>query len=175
MKNGIYEEIVNNKILKEINDDNLIVGKEKLDAEEAKNMLTQYISNITKSALKYVRDDYKEPEEYLLKQIEICNGIIDLLKENLKDDELDELKISESAEVLTYVYSKINNTSFNNEVIRPETSISRTSLFTGSKKEPNLNEEMKKEIVSSDEICMLVSFIRWSGLRTILEELKIFT
>ena len=175
MKNGIYEEIVNNKILKDINDDNLIIGKEKLDAEEAKNILTQYISNITKTALKYVRDDCKEPEEYLLKQIEICNGIIDLLKENLQDNELDELKISQSAEVLTYVYSKINNTSFNNEVIRPETSISRTSLFTGSKKEPNLNEEMKKEIVSSDEICMLVSFIRWSGLRTILEELKTFT
>lgn len=175
MKNGIYEEIVNNKILKDINDDNLIIGKEKLDAEEAKNILTQYISNITKTALKYVRDDCKEPEEYLLKQIEICNGIIDLLKENLQDNELDELKISQSAEVLTYVYSKINNTSFNNEVIRPETSISRTSLFTGSKKEPNLNEEMKKEIVSSDEICMLVSFIRWSGLRIILEELKTFT
>lgn len=175
MKNGIYEEIVNNKILKEINDDNLIIGKEKLDAEEAKNILTQYISNITKTALKYVRDDCKEPEEYLLKQIEICNGIIDLLKENLQDNELEELKISQSAEVLTYVYSKINNTSFDNEVIRPETSISRTSLFTGSKKEPNLNEEMKKEIVSSDEICMLVSFIRWSGLRTILEELKTFT
>ena len=175
MKNGIYEEIVNNKILKEINDENLIVGKEKLDSEEAKNILTQYIGNITKTALKYVRDDCKEPEEYLLKQIEICNGIIDLLKENLQDNELDELKISESAEVLTYVYSKINNISFNNEVIRPETSISRTSLFTGSRKEPNLNEEMKKEIVSSDEICMLVSFIRWSGLRTILEELRTFT
>lgn len=175
MKNGIYEEIVNNKILKEINDDNLIIGKEKLDAEDAKNILTQYIANITKIALKYIRDDYRESEEYLLKQIEICNGIIDLLKENLQDEEFEDLKINESAEVLTYVYSKINNTSFNNEVIRPETSISRTSLFTGSKKEPNLNEEMKKEIVSSDEICMLVSFIRWSGLRTILEELKIFT
>ncbi len=93
----------------------------------------------------------------------------------MKDDELEELKISESAEVLTYVYSKLNNTSFNNEVIRPETSISRTTLFTGSKKDHNLNEEMKKEIISSDEIWMLVSFIRWSGLRTILEELKIFT
>lgn len=175
MKNGIYEEIVNNKILKEINDDNLIIGKEKLDSEEAKNILTQYIANITKTALKYIRDDIKDSNEYLLKQIEICNDIIELLKEKLQDKEFEELKISESTEVLTYVYSRMNNTNFNNEVIRPETSISRTSLFTGSKREPNLNEEMKKEIASADEICMLVSFIKWSGLRTILDELKVFT
>ena len=175
MKNGIYEEIINNKILKEINNEDLLIGKEKLDSEEAKNILTQYIGNITRTALRYVRDDIKDPNEYLLKQIEICNDIIELLKEKLKDDEFEELKISESAEVLTYVYSRMNNTSFNNEVIRPETSISRTSLFTGSKREPNLNEEMKKEIASADEICMLVSFIKWSGLVTILDELKQFT
>ena len=175
MKNGIYEEIINNKILKEIDNEKLLIGKEKLDSEEAKNILTQYIANITKTALKYIRDDIKDPNEYLLKQIEICNDIIELLKEKLQDKEFEELKISESAEVLTYVYSRINNTNFNNEIIRPETSISRTSLFTGSKREPNLNEEMKKEIASADEICMLVSFIKWSGLRTILDELKAFT
>ena len=175
MKNGIYEEIINNKILKEINNEELLIGKEKLDSEEAKNILTQYIANITKTALKYIRDDIKDSNEYLLKQIEICNDIIELLKEKLQDKEFEELKISESAEVLTYVYSRMNNTNFNNEIIRPETSISRTSLFTGSKREPNLNEEMKKEIASADEICMLVSFIKWSGLRTILDELKAFT
>lgn len=175
MKNGIYEEIINKKILKEIDNDELLIGKEKLDPEEAKNILTQYIANITKTALKYVRDGISEPQEYLLKQIELCNEIIQLLKERLQDSEFEELKVSDSAEVLTYVYEKINNTDFNNKVIRPETSISRTSLFTGSKKEPNLNEEMKKEIVSYDEICMLVSFIKWSGLRTILDELKEFS
>ena len=175
MKNGIYEEIINNRILKEINNEELLIGKEKLDSEEAKNILTQYIATITKTALKYIRDDIKDSNEYLLKQIEICNDIIELLKEKLQDKEFEELKISESAEVLTYVYSRMNNTNFNNEIIRPETSISRTSLFTGSKREPNLNEEMKKEIASADEICMLVSFIKWSGLRTILDELKAFT
>lgn len=175
MKNGIYEEIINNKILKEIDNDQLLIGKEKLDPEEAKNVLTQYIANITKRALKYVRDEISEPQEYLAEQIELCNEIIQLLKEKLQDSEFEELKVSDSAEVLTYVYEKINNTDFNNKVVRPETSISRTSLFTGSKKEPNLNEEMKKETVSCDEICMLVSFIKWSGLRIILDELKEFT
>lgn len=175
MKNGIYEEIINNKILKELNNEDLIIGKEKLDSEDAKTFLTQYIAEITKTALKYVRDEITEPQEYLLKQVELCNDIIELLKQKLNEDEFEDLKITNSAEVLTYVYDRMNNSNFNNQVIRPETSISRTSLFTGAKKEPNLQEEIKREIFSADEICMLVSFIKWSGLRTILDELKLFT
>ena len=175
MKNGIYEEIINNKILKEISNEELIIGKEKLDSEDAKTFLTQYIAEITKTALKCIRDEITEPQEYLLKQVELCNDIIELLKQKLNEDEFEDLKITESAEVLTYVYDRMNNSNFNNQVIRPETSISRTSLFTGARKEPNLQEEIKREIFSADEICMLVSFIKWSGLRIILDELKLFT
>lgn len=175
MKNGIYEEIINNKILKELNNEDLIIGKEKLDSEDAKTFLTQYIAEITKTALKYVRDEITEQQEYLLKQVELCNDIIELLKQKLNENEFEDLKITNRAEVLTYVYDRMNNSNFNNQVIRPETSISRTSLFTGAKKEPNLQEEIKREIFSADEICMLVSFIKWSGLRTILDELKLFT
>ncbi|MCR5146990.1 MAG: DUF3427 domain-containing protein [Clostridia bacterium] len=175
MKNGIYEEIINNKIFKEINSSDLIIGKEKLDSEDAKTYLTQYIADVTKIALKYIRNEIPESQDYLIKQVELCNDIIELLKQKLNDDEFEGLKINENAEVLTYVYDKMNNINFNNQVIRPETSISRTSLFTGAKKEPNLQEEIKKEIYSADEICMLVSFIKWSGLRTILDELKSFT
>ena len=111
IKQGIYESIINNKILKEINDETLIVEKDKLNAEDAKLVLTEYISDVTRTALKYMRDNTSEEDEYLIKQIKVCNEIIDLLKNELNDEEFEDLKISESAEVLTSVYSKINNAS----------------------------------------------------------------
>ena len=174
MKDGIYEEIINNKLSKELNEEDFFIGKEKLDDESAKIILTQYIGQVTKDALKYLRDDV-EANEYLVKQIEICNDIIELLKNKLNYNEFEELKINENAEVLTYAYSRVNFPNLNGEVIRPETPISRLSLFTGSKKEPNLDEEIRKEIFSADEIFMLVSFIKWSGLVKILDDLKRFT
>lgn len=175
MENGIYEEIVNNKILKELDFENKIIGLDKLDSEDAKTYLSQYISETTRRALEYAREGASDDQVYLLKQIALCNEIIELLQQKLEQDEFFDLKISESAEVLTYIYDKINNSSFKGEVIRPENSISRASLFTGSKMEASLQEEIKREIFSADEICMLVSFIKWSGLRTILEELKSYT
>ncbi len=173
--NGIYEEIINNKLSKELEDENLLVGKEIIDPEEAKDILAKYISDVTKKSLSYIRDENESDESSLKKQIETCNSIINVLKDNLSENEAEELKINEKAEVLTYVYSKIDNPNFHENFERPETSIARTSLFTGANSEINLDEEIKREIDSSDEIYLLVSFIKWSGLRTIIEELKNYT
>ncbi len=177
---GIYEEIINQKLKNELLDvrfDSYDIGKERLDVEEARKVLSSYISSVTRRALKYVRDNESDDQLALINQIQTCNEIIVTLSEKLDDQEFQSLKIAEEGEVLTSLYSKINSIKSikKNDVIRPITPISQSSLFTGSNYEPNMLGELKREILSSDSIDMLVSFIKWSGLRCIIEELKTFT
>ena len=53
--------------------------------------------------------------------------------------------------------------------------MSQSELFTGSNAGISLESEIKKEILSSDKINFLVSFIKWTGIRIFEKELFEFT
>src|SRR5699024_5040591 len=95
----------------------------------------------------------------------------------LDDTSFGRLEIDEAGEVLQAIHSKLNDVrSIQKEkTIRPVTSIAESSLFTGAVQEPSMLHELKKEILSCDEIDFLVSFVKWSGIRVIMDELKTFT
>jgi superfamily II DNA or RNA helicase len=180
LKEGIYEDIINHKLKRELADLNLDgyeIGKESIDVEEARKILASYISSVTRKALTYIRDNKSNDQESLLGQISTCNDIISVLSNRLDQEEFESLKIAEEAEVLTSIYSRFNSIRGikRDKAIRPITPISQSSLFTGSNYEPNMLGEIKREIISSDAIDLLVSFIKWSGLRCIIEELREFT
>ncbi|MDT8862130.1 DUF3427 domain-containing protein [Alkalihalobacillus sp. MEB130] len=180
LKQGIYEEIITQKLsseLLELDLDKYDLRKEKLDVEEARKLLSNYISHITRRALAFLRENKKDEKEALLGQIQLCNEVIALLSEKLDDEEFKCLQIEEEGQVLTSVYSRLNSVKSirKEDINRPVTPIAQSSLFTGSNYEPNMLSELQKEIVTSDRIDMLVSFIKWSGLRCIIEELRTFT
>src|SRR6185369_9705387 len=51
---------------------------------------------------------------------------------------------------------------------RPHTPLAESSLFTGSPQEPQLAHELHEEMRSADSVDILVSFIKWSGLRLLM-------
>ena len=178
MKQGLYEAVLSRGLLKELEliEENYFIDKEKIDDVEARVILTQYISHVIKKALGYVRENTKNDHEKLIRQIEVCNKLIDVLVKETEEDDLGDFQVDESGQLLTALYYKLNSERNlkDKKPIRPTTSLVQSALFTGATTEPNMVSELKKEIVSSDSIDLLVSFVKWSGIRCIIDELGTF-
>lgn len=184
MQDGIYEQIINQQIFNELtnlSNQDFDIRKTTLEAADARELLTNYLANVIKDGLLYIRDNNKsstteDKRTNLLAQLELCNSIIEQVAKHT--DNSQDTKIEEQGEVLTALYHKINTIrTLDNqtEVIRPTSSIVENTLFTGNTQEPSMMEELKKEILSSDRVDLLVSFIKWSAIRPLLSTLKQFT
>lgn len=175
LKPGLYEQVINQEIKTELAEASVDQKlSQKIDAAEASGILTGYISEVIKKRLDMISDG-----ENVAAQVELVNKIVNVLSGETGDD-ISELAVTEDAEQLIALLSaedpmvKLGKKKAK-DIVRPETSISQSSLFTGAVHEPQMFSELKKEIVTADRIDMLVSFIRWSGLRLIIEELREFT
>lgn len=175
LKPGLYEQVINQEIkteLAKISVDQRL--SQKIDKAEASGILTEYISDVIKKSLDMLSDG-----ENVSAQVELVNKIVNVLSQET-GDEISKLAVTEEAEQLLALLSsedpmvKIGKKKAI-DVVRPETSIAQSSLFTGARHEPQMFSELKKEISTADRIDMLVSFIKWSGLRLIIDELREFT
>ncbi len=182
INDGIYEQIINTKLQNELDQIDLLqydIDLEKLDAGDARKALTIYISVVLQKAFMYLRDEYgsSKEKESLVAQIRLCNSIIDEIENATSEKNFADLKILEKGEVLRSLYQKINTARSiaNQKAVRPETSLLESTLFTGSKQEPTMLSEIKKEIVSSDSVDLLISFIKWSAIVKIYKDLEEFT
>lgn len=180
MKDGIYEQLLNNELKGKLNESEFFYKTNTIlkSPENAKNLIAEYLKEVTRKAMDCIqeKDVDIEDSERVLKEIEICNEILDLLRTKLDFDEYKDLDLSMDAEVLEYAFRKLNHNSFDGKnIVRPVTSLVEPTLFTNSSKEISLLSELRKEIASSDEVMLLVSFIRMTGLMPIYNDLKEFT
>ena len=176
LKQGIYEQLINRMIggeIKKAEEKNMYVDVAPVDTGEASKVLSQYLTEIIEKGLDNVRDNGGS----LADQIALVNRLVDAVKTETKEDSFGDMSVDRQAEQLLALFDRQDSILAVNEkaqIVRPVTSLAHSSLFTGAVREPQLGSELKKEIASCDRIDMLVSFIKWSGLRQILEDLKVF-
>ncbi|MFA6072268.1 MAG: hypothetical protein WC810_27210, partial [Janthinobacterium sp.] len=175
---GIYEQLITKIIANKLDALDKVafyIRTVALDKTEASRYLSQYLSETIKYALKFVKDE----DNSIQKKVELSNKLIQLLITELPDLNLTENLIHNEGKILEAVITKLDSPypdlGKRIQEIMPYTRLSQSELFTGSNVGISLESEIKKEILSSDEICWLVSFIKYSGIRIFKAELEEFT
>lgn len=176
LHHGLYEQVINNALTSELSE---IPEARKaiapIDKAEASKVLAQYLADVVQKGLDNVLDNGGD----LSAQIALTNQIVSLIQNTTKEADFASLGVDQRAEQLLALLREadprlaVGKTAA--DLSRPETSIAQSLLFTGAIHEPQMYTELKKEIVSADRIDMLVSFIKWSGLRLLMDELREFT
>lgn len=180
MNQGLYEELVTKLINHKINEldkNTFQIKKTSIDKAEASQILSQHISKVIKYALENLP---KEKEiELIDNQIKVSNKIIQFLREELNNIEFEDDLIETEGKILNAVFTKVDShfTDLNLHLkeITPYTRLIHSELFTGGNAGTTLESELRKEILSSDKIDLLVSFIKWKGIRILEPELREFT
>lgn len=174
LKPGLYEQVINKQLGRELDQaTDQLKSTAPIDSAEASKVLAKYIAEIIEKGL----DNVKDKGGNIQTQVDLANKLVQTIIAETKEDDFAALSVDQRGELLLALLNKQNTVYAVNEkaeIIRPQTSIAQSSLFTGAIHEPSMSTELKKEIVSADRIDMLVSFIKWSGLRLIIDELRSF-
>lgn len=177
MNQGIYEELVTKLVnfkLNELDKNTFHIKTTTIDKAEASQLLARHISQTIQQAFTLIKGD-----DNLGRQIEITNKLILFLNEELKNEKFDGDLIEVEGKILKAVFSKIDNhfsdLDLHLKEITPYTRLTHSDLFTGGNSSISLESELRKEILSSDKIDLLVSFIKWKGIRILEKELREFT
>lgn len=173
---GLYEQVINNALESELSEvPEARKSTAPIDTAEASKVLAQYLTEVVQKGLDNVQDNGGGIEA----QIALANQIVSTIQTTTQEADFAALGVDQRAEQLLALLRendpRLAAGKAAKDIERPETSLAQSSLFTGAIHEPQMYTELKKEIVSADRIDMLVSFIKWSGLRLLMDELRQFT
>lgn len=172
---GLYEQIINQLFeikLGDLNHQEFFIGKQAITKDNVAKYLSQYLCGLFEE----VFSQFSQDEDSVEKAIKLANDIIKKLAQDLYID--DNNLVSTKSEILTAVIDKTEcefpDIAERIKEITPITSLIRSALFTGSNRQVSMESELKREILSADDICLLVSFIRSTGINLIYNQLKEF-
>lgn len=179
---GVYESLISQAIeekLNELSDSLYYVKKEDIDSADSYKMLAGYLAEVVAGILKN-HFSAKDRSVTISSQVEVVNRILKFI-----EDEWDVQKIKTSPNQLSEesklhflrgIYSKVG---YNQKQIEekannhPVSGYRVSNLFTGGN-DISIDDEIRRDIQTSDNIDLIVSFIKFEGLRLLIDDLRKF-
>jgi superfamily II DNA or RNA helicase len=157
MPTGLYEALLDEELEALLNSNpDLIPTLVAIDDEASPHSYSQFVGQILKQALRITK---KQDRRGLI------NRLIDLLS---AQDGLQYTKRKHLLERPKTLLREIKSKLDTETLAVPCTPMSVSSLLTGAGDDPPLEHEIRAEMMSADRVDILVSFIKWSGLRLLI-------
>lgn len=146
LKPGLYEQVISKSLGQELaNDINKVKVISPIDTAEASTILSKYIGEVIARGLENIKDNGGDIQG----QVDLLNKIVNTIVTETGEVDLELFTVDERAEQLLALLDKENSVYALNEkaeIIRPQTSIAQSSLFTGAIYEPSMVIELKKKL-----------------------------
>jgi len=157
MPTGLYEKLLDEELQALIDSNpDLIPTLVVIDDEASPHAYSQFVGQVVRQALRITKSEDRR---------NLVNRMIDLLsaQDGLRYTQRKHL-LERPKSLLREMRSNLNTES----LVVPSTPMSVSSLLTGAGDDPQLEHEIRAEMMSADRVDILVSFIKWSGLRLLI-------
>ena len=179
---GVYETLISQAIEEKLTgfpSAEFLIKKEDIDSADSYMRLADYLSDVVSGILKdYFRD--KDAKTTISKQVDVVNRILKFIEDEWRTEQIDteQDQVSEESKLqfLRGIYSKIGYTEEQVEAKaknHPVSGYRVSNLFTGGN-DISLDDEVRRDIQTADQIDLVVSFIKFEGLRLLIDELRKF-
>jgi len=167
----LYEKLIDRNLDNELKklEEHKNIHKEKLESSTSATQISSYLQEVIERGLGF----YKQDSKSVAKQLNAANSIIEKFDEILSDRGIIDATISDDYMLRGITGKHIDKKFFSEHI--PQSSVAQSNLFTGTKYEAPISSELRREITSSDRIDFLVSFIKFSGIVLIYNDLVEYT
>jgi len=175
IREGYYEQVVTKALEGEVaalKEEHLAIGG--FDKSEGIDLIHRHFQTQLLSTLRRLAESKGDTARDHI--IHLANRLIDILSEAEGGTDSSAIRIADTGDVLKAFFRKENFEHFDMDShLRdafPATGLSTSELFTGSRIGISLEGELKKEMLTSDEIWWLVSFVKFEGIRLFEQTLR---
>lgn len=165
MKPGLYEQLLTLALEEDLDAlaDPRLYAVAPVDAEDAHTVVAQFLEHMLTDGLATFRGG-----EATERRQRLVERIVATLAEELGADWTHRLNVATPLRRLLAIHAHPEDAAPD----RPDTPLARSALLTGTRLDPSLGSQLRKEIATADRVDILCSFIRWSGLRILLDDLR---
>lgn len=179
---GVYETLISQAIKEKLADfstSQYHIQKESIDSAESYKMLAEYLTEIVSGILKsYFR--HKDSKDTISAQVDVINRILKFIEDEWNAEGVDTksemLSKENEQQFLRGIYSKVGYSDLQIQkkaLNHPVSGYRVSSLFTGGN-DISMDDEIRRDIQTADNIDLIVSFIKFEGLRLLIEDLREF-